>query len=194
MELDQALDVVGIALTEVNDFQLSGLPAFPYTLNKGTNLKVTVTAAPNDTMLGPFTGKLQVMTDLPSPMMLIERTLTVNSVSPALSVQPGMTVDFGGVDIDAGTAKTITITVQNTGDGPMDITSWPALTGCVFTSGAVGAKSIPVGGTQTLDVSYLPTVEKTAQAGDSEGPGAVADCDPRCGSLETGAEVGRPAG
>ncbi|HTJ44962.1 MAG TPA: choice-of-anchor D domain-containing protein [Kofleriaceae bacterium] len=150
-----------------SNFTIANPPSGSFVLSKGGSRTFTVNADPNDTMLGAFTAQLQVLTDLPPPMMMVTRNLAVDSTSPALTVQPGMTVDFGGVDIDKAIAKTLTITVQNTGDGPMDITSWPALGGGPFTAAGVTPKTIAVGGMQTLDVSYLPTVEKTAQAGDT---------------------------
>src|SRR5207244_3149724 len=92
--------------------------------------------------------------------------LSVNSVSPVLAIDPGMMVDFGGVDVEQTTAKTLTITLRNTGDGVMDLNSGNALAG-VFTSAAVSAQKVAVGGQTTINVSYLPAVEKSAGAPDS---------------------------
>jgi uncharacterized protein (TIGR03382 family) len=158
--------ITSIALTETADFQLSGAPATPFVMHAGVVKTMTVTASPNDTMLGTFTGKLQISTDLPSPMNLIERPLSVTSVSPAFSVQPGMTVDFGAVDLAVG-SSTMTVAVQNTGNGTMSIVQWPALNDPHFASVAIAPFSLAAGAMQTLDVTYTPTVEGTAQNPDT---------------------------
>jgi outer membrane protein OmpA-like peptidoglycan-associated protein len=160
------VSVQSVVLTSGANFTMTGAPTMATTLAGGADLPVTITAVPNDTMLGAFTAKLQVLTDLPPPNQLIETTLMVTSVSPALMVSPGMTVDFGGVDIDANTPLTKTITLANTGDGDMDLIGAPALTG-VFTSAAVTASTVAKQGSKTVDVTYTPTTEKTAGAPDT---------------------------
>jgi hypothetical protein len=158
--------IQGLALTETADFQLVTPPATPFVLHAGNSKTVTVAASPNDTMLGAFTGQLQVMTDLPAPMMLVTRELKVSSVSPALTVLPAMTVDFGAVDLAVG-SKTITVTVENTGTGAMNITAWPALADPHFTSAAIGPVVLAPGAMQTVDVTYTPTAEGSAATPDT---------------------------
>ncbi|MCE9578837.1 MAG: choice-of-anchor D domain-containing protein, partial [Deltaproteobacteria bacterium] len=163
---ESPVTVQSVVLVSSANFTMTGAPTMATTLAAAGDIPVTITAVPNDTMLGNFSTKLQVLTDLPPPNQLIEVNLTVMSVSPALMVSPGMTVDFGGVDIDANQPVTKTITLGNIGDGDMDIVGAPALSG-VFTSAPVTAGTIAKTGSRTVDVTYTPTVEKTAGAPDT---------------------------
>ncbi len=163
---ESPLSVQSVVLVSSANFTMTGAPAMATTLLANAELTVTITAAPNDTMLGTFSTKLQVLTDLPAPNQLIEANLSVTSVSPALMISPGMTVDFEGVDIDANQPLTKTITLGNIGDGDMDIVGAPALSG-VFTSAAVGGSTVAKLTNRTIDVTYAPTVEKTAGAPDT---------------------------
>jgi MYXO-CTERM domain-containing protein len=158
--------ISSVALTSPADFRLSGAPSTPFVLHRGGAQAITVTAAPSGALLGAATSTLEITTNLAPPMAVIDRPLSMNVISAALGVAPGMSVDFGGVDVSDHTALTETITLTNTGDAPMHIEGAPALSG-VFTSAPLPAQTVPVGGSATVDVAYLPTVVKPASAGDS---------------------------
>lgn len=132
----------------------------PQTLTAGQRLEVVVRANPND-RTGALSAMLTVTSSLAAtPMRTV--ALTGTSTSPALTNNPGATLDFGSVDIDAGPV-TRTLTITNTGDGPMNIgnvTRAPA-TGGPFTFSAVlpGARTLLPTESVSLDVTYTPTTE-----------------------------------
>src|SRR5262249_311184 len=76
-------------------------------------------------------------------------------------------VDFGGVDLDLHAAKTMRVSIENSGNGTMEITDWPALTGGLFMAAAGPKGNVLPDAQVDLDVSYLPTAEKTVQNQDT---------------------------
>src|SRR5262249_16204449 len=124
------------------------------------NLTFTLRANPSDTMLGARNATVAITTDLPMAANCATSNATYTSTGPAVSLSPGMTIDFGAVDVGGPTATT-TLTISNTGDGTMSITSIGALT-TPFTKTAPGSMTIGAGGMQTIDISYHPTTEHSA--------------------------------
>ncbi|MDX2092864.1 MAG: choice-of-anchor D domain-containing protein [Kofleriaceae bacterium] len=133
----------------------------PQTLNMGQRLEVIVRANPND-RTGALSAMLTVTSSLSAtPMRTV--ALTGTSTSPLLTNAPGATLDFGSVDIQAGPV-TRTLTITNTGDGPMNLgafTRSPATGGPFSFSPTLPASNQVLQPTQsvTLDVTYTPSAE-----------------------------------
>ena len=91
-------------------------------------------------------------------------TVTNNQNNPATLVVGPLEVDFGR--IDAGTSKSVTLTLSNSGDEPLRITA-VALQGrdpSVFRFDPVSRNSIPAGKTAQLKIHFSPTLSGTYSA------------------------------
>jgi outer membrane protein OmpA-like peptidoglycan-associated protein len=164
--------ITGVQLIDMSpggpNFTVSGIPLvapFP-TLNRDQARVFTITAVPNDTMLGTFTATLRITTTLPGADAVRDLTVTYSSSGPGLTVGPAMALAFGGVDVDAGPAM-LPLTLQNTGTAPLPITNIaPGPTGR-FSIVGTPPTSIAVGATETIMVSYDPTVERSSATTES---------------------------
>jgi hypothetical protein len=120
--------ITGVQLIDTSpggpNFTVSGIPLvapFP-TLARDQSRVFTITAVPNDTMLGTFTATLRITTTLPGADAVRDLTVTYTSSGPGLTVGPAMALAFGGVDVDAG-PMLLPLTLQNTGTAPLPITN-----------------------------------------------------------------------
>jgi hypothetical protein len=164
--------ITGVQLIDTSpggpNFTVSGIPLvapFP-TLVRDQSRVFTITAVPNDTMLGTFTATLRITTTLPGADAVRDLTVTYSSSGPGLTVGPAMALAFGGVDVDAG-PMLLPLTLQNTGTAPLPITNIaPGPTGR-FSIVGTPPTSIAVGATETLMVSYDPTVERSSATTES---------------------------
>jgi hypothetical protein len=164
--------ITGVQLIDMSpggpNFTVSGIPLvapFP-TLNRDQARVFTITAVPNDTMLGTFTATLRITTTLPGADAVRDLTVTYSSSGPGLTVGPAMALAFGGVDVDAGPAM-LPLTLQNTGTAPLPITNIaPGPTGR-FSIVGTPPTTIAVGATETIMVSYDPTVERSSATTES---------------------------
>lgn len=129
---------------------LLGGNARPFNLN----------AIPTDTMLGQRTCGVRVTTNLTGPGQFLDATVTYTSVGPAVTLTPGMVVNFGGVDVDAG-PTTLQLMLSNTGSGLMDITAVGALSG-VFTKTAFADLTLTPAQAEAVTITYDPTMERDA--------------------------------
>ena len=164
-------NVTGVTLTETTDFQIisitqAGTPVTPqFQLAAGDSVTVTVQADPNDTMLGLFTGTLQVTCDLPTDNTR-NIAVKVNSIAPEVTIAGGSTIDFGGVDIHDAAGKTLTVNVQNTGLGTLNVND-EMTTGAQFSA---TTQTLPTTLNQNdvlaVQVTYKPTAEELAANGD----------------------------
>ena len=136
--------------------------ALPFQLQAANDkLDITIKADPAN-RLGQLKADLTVHSDLgTNPDRHV--TLTATSTSPALTLTPTATFDFGGVDLQIGSAQQ-TFTIQNSGDGPLDL-------GAITTSGSVkytfvkpSAATLQPGDTRDIDVTYTPTLEQADAA------------------------------
>ena len=145
--------------TGAGEFQIVGFT--PGSLTAGAMRQFTVRANPSDTMLGARTATLTVTTDLPAGM---GQTTTVplgyTSVGPAVTLTPGMTIDFGGVDVDDPDGVTVPLTIANTGDGQMTITSVGALSGTFSRTSTPANTTVAAGASHTIMVTFRPTTER----------------------------------
>lgn len=130
----------------------------PQTLNQNEVLVVTVTADPAN-RTGLLSGTATVTSNL---LMNPTRTiaLTGMSTSAMLTTTPGMLVDFGDVDRDGPPAMR-TITIMNTGDGPMDLSGFARnpMNG-PFTFTLPSSQQLAAGGKVDIVVTYTPVVEQ----------------------------------
>jgi hypothetical protein len=119
-----------------------------------------ITARPTDDMLGARNAVLRITTDLPSGMgQFCDIPVSYTSVGPAVTLSPGMTVDFGGVDVD-GAPRTLTLQLTNSGTGRMNITSVTPLGGSAFTRTNFADLTLDPGEMGSIDITYDPTGER----------------------------------
>nr|MBP9858202.1 choice-of-anchor D domain-containing protein [Kofleriaceae bacterium] len=164
--------ITGVQLIDTSpggpNFTVSGIPLvapFP-TLVRDQSRVFTITAVPNDTMLGTFTATLRITTTLPGADAVRDLTVTYTSSGPGLTVGPAMALAFGGVDVDAG-PMLLPLTLQNTGTAPLPITNIaPGPTGR-FSIVGTPPTTIAVGATETIMVSYDPNVERSSATTES---------------------------
>ena len=134
----------------------------PQTLAQAELLVVTVTADPAN-RTGAMAATATVTSNL---AMMPTRTVSLVAMSTTamLTTTPGLTVDFGSVDID-GPPAIKTITIANTGDGPLDLSSFARTpTTGPFTIVLPSDQTIAVGAHVDIPVTYTPTVEQAAGA------------------------------
>jgi len=94
------------------------IETFPETLIPGAQLEVTVVANPAN-RTGLMEATLTVLSNLVvNPTRTV--ALTANSITAALTLAPGSTLDFGARDIQAG-PSTQDITITNTGQAALDL-------------------------------------------------------------------------
>lgn len=129
--------------------------SLPQTLATAEILEVTVRAqAANRT--GALTGDLTITSNLPvNPNKTV--ALTANATTAMLTMDPGATVSFGNVDIQAA-APSITVKVKNTGAAPLDVGNFTRTPGTAFAFTLPGASTIPPAGEISFVVTYAPTV------------------------------------
>jgi outer membrane protein OmpA-like peptidoglycan-associated protein len=126
----------------------------PATLTTGQLLEVTVRADPAN-RIGLMQATLTVNSNLPSNPT---RTLALTGVSTTgmLSLTPGPLVDFGPVDVQAA-AATQTITITNTGDGPLDLSNFQRTANPRITFTLPGATTLAPTLSLPIMVTYKPT-------------------------------------
>ena len=166
-----SFNVTSVSLTETADFQLIGITqdgspvSPPFLLAAGDSVTVTVQADPNATMLGLFTGAVQVTCDLPTDDTR-SIALSVNSTAPEVTIDGGSTVNFGGVDIHEAAGSTITVKLHNTGTAPLNIDD-EMTTGAQFSATTTTLPTtVAVNGEFDVQVTYKPTAEEMAANGD----------------------------
>ncbi len=167
-----AAPLTSVALMGANgNYTITGVPGTLPTLLTNQQLEVTVTAMPNDTMLGMFDATLVVTSTLPAPDNQRTVALTMTSVGPTIALSPSAAIDFGGVDVDLAGGRVIPLTVSNmlpAGGSPLVISSITAPTGAFsLVSPPPGPTTINSGEALTLMVRYDPTVERSGATTES---------------------------
>jgi outer membrane protein OmpA-like peptidoglycan-associated protein len=168
-EGESDFEVEMLSLSNAVDFGILGSVTLPLVVSAGGQVTLNIEAHPNDVLLGALTGQLTIVTDIPSAANSKVVDLAVNSTSPALSVDPGMVVDFGLVDVDDPAGRTLTLRLRNTGDGSMDVQGVTGLggPGTVF-SGTFTPASVNPGSSLDLDVRYVPLAERPAGSDETQ--------------------------
>jgi|GEM_PF-1068999 len=146
------------------DFALSGFSAGLVAQN-GTKT-FTVTATPNDTLIGDKSTTLLIVTDLDGAGGMVMVPLTYRSTGAGIAINPDTTIDFGGVDVDLAGGASRTVAVMNTGTAPMTITG-VTTPGGAFTRSDLPATIAP-GATSNITVTFLPTTEADAATQDTQ--------------------------
>jgi hypothetical protein len=153
--------VTGASLggAQPGEFELVGFAATP--LNAmGASTTVLIRAIPGDDMLGPRAAILTVTTTLPAGAGQTNQVnLGYTSVGPMVSLEPGMVVDFGDVDVDEVAGKTVMLELTNTGDGLMTVANFGVLAGPFSKVNPADATVVPAA-TMTIPVTYKPVVER----------------------------------
>jgi hypothetical protein len=168
----------------------AGAPSCGTTLSAGANCTIKVASAP--TAVGPSSGSVTITANVPvtgSPVSLTGGG-TANAIvgfsapSPLLTTTPATT-----------TTKNGTITVTNSGTGPLTLTAAPtiaktaggatttgsfSITGGTCTSGTVVAAA---GGTCTINVQYIPNA--TGTIGTATGTVTLTDTGAATGTQTT---------
>ncbi|MBK9033895.1 MAG: choice-of-anchor D domain-containing protein [Myxococcales bacterium] len=146
------------------NYTIAGVPGTLPTLITGQQLDVTVTADPNDAMLGVFTATLDVTSTLPGADAHRTVALTMTSVGPTMALNPGAALDFGGVDVDLVGGRVLPLTVTNmlpAGAAPLVISGVTNPTGSFSLVGAMPG-TIASGESVTMMVRFDPSVERSA--------------------------------
>ncbi len=149
------------------NYTLSGFAARTLAFNE--NMPLTVTATPNDLMLGTFTTTLEVVVNLAPPNDRLRVDITYNSTGPGIEIVSGSVVNFGGVDLDTPGGRTLQVMVRNPGTSALPIAGIGAITGVNAAEfevviptppGPPLPPTIAPGATATFMINYEPSVER----------------------------------
>lgn len=152
------------------DFSIHAAPATPFTLPPGQQSTVTIRYAPAQT--GTDSGSIEILANGGSAAV----TLAGRGVAPALDVNPTV-LDFGNVIAGGSQARSFLVT--NTGSAPLQVTGVALQLGgspdFSLTPLPPTPFSIAPGGTQSVEVGYMPSgvgpdtghVEVHTNAGDA---------------------------
>ncbi|HEY1556163.1 MAG TPA: choice-of-anchor D domain-containing protein [Kofleriaceae bacterium] len=141
--------------TGTNPFKLVGM---------NDTLVVSIKCAPAD-RVAALTANLDLTSDLNTANPSLQLPLSAASITATLAIAPSMLIDFGPIDVHDTTAQMQTIMVQNMGLAPLTLgATTPSCTPspCPFTFGPTGAQTVMPGASFSVDVTYLPTVERPA--------------------------------
>ncbi|MEZ4360828.1 MAG: choice-of-anchor D domain-containing protein [Kofleriaceae bacterium] len=163
LTLTPTLTTVTGEITRVGLLGPNGAPAsFPITLNNGQALTVTLRANPAN-RLGALTANADASSDLGATAMPTRRlAVTATSTTPAITADPPtMMYDFGPVDVDRP-AATKTLSLKNTGDGILDVTSATIVgAGSPYSVTAVTPFAVAPNGTFDVTVAYDPSAVRS---------------------------------
>ena len=144
--------------------------AFPLTGNvpllKNQEVEAIVQFDPAD-RVGMMSATISIMSDLIANPM---RQVTVNATSTTamMAVNPGILVDFGPTDLDAGPV-TRDVTITNTGVATLDLATFTRTANPLFTTSTLPAtpQQLAMGESVTISVTYTPNAERPAGQNDS---------------------------
>ncbi|MFL5352438.1 choice-of-anchor D domain-containing protein [Archangium sp.] len=152
--------ISGITKTGSSAFTLDTAPATPFTLAAGANEVLTVKFSPLIEATASDTGVITLTTQDPG-LPSVTLNITGRGVKPTLVLSPNP-LAFG--DVRVNTSLTKTVTVSNTGTGPISISGLSTGTGSPFT--LVSPPSLPfnvaAGTNTTLSVKFTPTADASA--------------------------------
>ncbi len=131
---------------------------FPFTMNMGDTLIVTVKCAPT-ARVGALHATMTVTSDLnpPNTTRTVDLSGTITAGIVTLAPNNGV-FDFGGVDVDAGPATQM-VTLQNTGTGNLDVDSITKMAGgssAFSVTLPTGVTTLAPNDTLTLTITYKP--------------------------------------
>jgi len=161
------LTVSSVTNTNAADFNLVG-PATT-TIAPSGSASWTVACDPNTQDLR--TGTIQIANDSTNDTSVdvalscnaVRGNIVVTSATPFAYTQPTNTIDFGTTFLNQ--SKMTTVTISNNGNRAVaisSITSAPAAQG--FTIGAASAMTVSPGGSITLPITFMPTLNTQGAA------------------------------
>ena len=128
----------------------------PQSLTMGQTLEVIVRADPAD-RTGAMAATVTVMSNL-AVMPTRTVALTGTSTTAMLTTAPGLTVDFGDVDLHLGPQER-TITITNTGTAALNLGAFTRTANPQFTLTLPAATVLQPAETLMVPVTYTPTSE-----------------------------------
>lgn len=142
-----------LTITQVNvtanSFSNSGL-ALPLTLTPNQSSSFAVAFVPTAT--GTVSGSILLVTNAPTSPTVVN--LSGTGVAPAISVSP-VSMAFGNVNVGSNLSQAVT--VSNPGTANLVISN-AAVSGTVFTLGALSQTTIAPNGSAPFTVQFAPTV------------------------------------
>ncbi len=136
----------------------------PQALTPGQTLEMIVRVDPAN-RVGAMAATLTLNSNLATnPTRTVD--LTATSTSAMLTTTPGVIVDFGNVDLQAG-AQTRDIVITNTGDATLNLGAFSRTADARFTLTLPGATALAPAGALTVTVTYTPTTEAAPNQADS---------------------------
>jgi hypothetical protein len=161
------LTVSGVINTNTADFNLVGPTTT--TIAPTGSASWTVACDPNTQDLR--TGTIQIANDSNNDTSVdvalscnaVRGNIVVTSATPFAYTQPTNTIDFGTTFLNQ--SKMTTVTISNNGNRAVNIssiTSAPAAQG--FTIGAASAMAVSPGGSITLPITFMPTLNTQGAA------------------------------
>ncbi len=175
---DPAVQLFTITSSAAAPFQLGAVsvdhPAFtvtrvdpasyPASIEPGATATFEVAALPG--AVGTAAGTLTVTTTV-SPSSLTRTRVSATGTAPDL-VLSDSAIDFGPVDLAAAAPARRTVTVTNSGEGPLLLTgvelTGPQASAYTILSPPAGDVSVPPGADFDLELEYRPTVESNLDA------------------------------
>ncbi|WP_242343505.1 choice-of-anchor D domain-containing protein [Anaeromyxobacter terrae] len=152
------LNVTGVAPCAGTPAVFTWAPATPVAVAAGASTTLTVTFGPTSAGALPSGACLAVSSDDPArPTVDLNVSGAGATVTaPAIALDP-TSLAFGSVTV--GTTKTLSTTLRNTGNAPLNVTS---IARCNKTSAAItwspaAPLTIEAGASTTLDVTFAPT-------------------------------------
>ena len=153
---DVMLDTVTLFDNAAGDFSLPGAGSFSGTeINSGTPLPIDVDFSPEGS--GLRSAILEVTTTQGTTLQI---GLEGSGLDASLSVTPDPVI-FGDVETNTNAVQAVTLSNTGTDALPISSISTTAAGTNDYTISSSGFTSIPAGGSETVDVTFLPTVGGT---------------------------------
>ncbi|HEY8144830.1 MAG TPA: choice-of-anchor D domain-containing protein [Kofleriaceae bacterium] len=138
--------------------------AYPASIDPGGTATFEVAALPG--AVGAANGTLTVTTTI-SPSTLTRTRVSAMGSAPNLVLSEGA-VDFGAVDLAAAEPARRTVTLTNSGEGPLVLSSvelsGPQAAAYAIVGPPAGDVTVPPGGDFALELEYQPSVESNLDA------------------------------
>jgi hypothetical protein len=130
-------------------------------LTEGQEVEAVVEFAPANrvAMMG---ATFTIMSDLQTGTPTRQVTVTATSTTAMITMNPGILVDFGPTDLDAG-PQTRDLVITNSGVANLDLTNFIRSANARFTATLpAGAQELAMGASVTIPITYTPDTERPA--------------------------------
>jgi hypothetical protein len=174
--VDVVVSSVQLAGADAGQFDLERETCTDHPVPAGGSCQAIVTFSPGST--GLKNAAVRFTDDAPSPGSTQSAALTGTGTQPAAALDPG-DIDFGGTDVDGDPVER-TLTVENTGTGPLQVgrVSLAGANVADFTVTSNGCSApLDPGASCEIGVGFTPTAEGARTATvqvDSDAPGPPA--------------------